>query len=270
MPLKIQLYLEYKIVNNHSQKMAQKLACFDISAGKNAKISAMMTLAHSGIVILGAILAVAAGTQYNSINQLAVEQTGPFAIIPIITLLLAIFGCGLSPNIIAYYALNKKSMNCIWIWFICYLVIAIFVTMGLVGTIVRAGSTYNLFCDVEGGTCAEQFKYQTTCNHTASSPFGRGAPPVNVKVSKAYCDSKGMDYQGAWYGEIFSHVVSAFVFLLSNVVTFYICWYKKNEFQGPTGAATQGTATIVTTTATATIVMAPVVQPVIVQAVIKQ
>ena len=75
--------------------------------------------------------------------------------------------------------------------------------------------------------CADQFKFQDTCNHTTENPMGRPGATAYVKVSKKYCDSKGMDYPGAWYEQIVSHIMTALLFVLSNAVTFYICWYKK-------------------------------------------
>ena len=250
--------------------MAEKIACYDVSIigeknRKNAKIAVIMTLSVTGIVVLSLILASASAPPADEINQFAKPPAGFFALLPLLIGVLNLVLCGITPPVIAHFALNKKKEACFSAWFWCYLVMAVFITIGLVGTIARAGSVYRGYCSV----CTEQFKYSDTCNHTAPNPWSDTAPGQNVKVSKKYCDSKGMDYEGAWYSEYLSPIFAALLFILTNAVTFYICWAKK-DIEGGVGAKNDGG--VVTTVATVQIVQptivtatAQIVQPTIVK-----
>jgi hypothetical protein len=225
-------------------------------------------------MIFNTILAFAGASPYNAVNQLAEKPTGIFALLPLlIGLVLGVGGCAVTPPVMAYLGLNQKKPLCISAWVWCYIVIAVVITIGLVGTIVRAGGTYTNFCDIvpEGeGTsiCEKQFKYQDTCNHTAPNPFSAQAPPVNVRVTKKYCDSKGMDYEGAWFSEIVSHIFQAIFFILTNAVTWWICMAKK-DIEGAAGQ-TNGGVIVTTTTATVVTVATPQIvqmtKPVVVNA----
>jgi hypothetical protein len=218
---------------------------FTRSAGKNAKISAIMTLAFTGLCLLNVIFTMAAQKPYDAINQAAEEPNPTFAIVGLVFLLITVGGCVIAPNAIAHQSLNGKKECCIMPWFGCFLLIAIVVSFPIVGSIVRAGQPYKSYCAVGTDTCTNQFKFQDTCNHTTENPMGRPGATAYVKVSKKYCDSKGMDYPGAWYEQIVSHIMTALLFVLSNAVTFYICWYKKNEFN-PTAGTVQPQTTVVT------------------------
>ena len=260
--------------------MAEKIACYDVSIigeknRKNAKIAVIMTLSVTGIVVLALVLASASAPPADEINQFAKPPAGFFALLPLLIGVLNLVLCGITPPVIAHFALNKKKEACFSAWFWCYLVMAVFITIGLVGTIARAGSVYRGYCDVvpadskETSVCTEQFKYSDTCNHTAPNPWSPTAPGQNVKVSKKYCDSKGMDYEGAWYSEYLSPIFAALLFILTNAVTFYICWAKK-DIEGGVGAKNDGG--VVTTVATVQIVQptivtatAQIVQPTIVK-----
>ena len=230
---------------------SQKIACYDVSAGKNAKISAIMTIGITGLYVFNIIFGMIGMTPYNGINELAEPATGIAALIPLIILVVFVIGgCVITPNIMAYKALNGKSQCCITAWAWCYLVMAVFVTIGIVGTFSRLGQPYMNFCAVGETTCTAQFKFQDSCNHTANGQWP-GAPPQNIRVTKKYCDSKGTDFQGSWYAGGVSHVFTALLFITTNAITFYICWYKKQEFKVVGGAE-------VTMVTTATIVSTPV------------
>ena len=237
----------------------EKIACYDVSAGKNAKIAAIMTLVFTGLTILGTILSIATRPKYNDVNQGAEEPSGIGAMFGLIFVLITVVGCMITPNIMAHQSLNGKKEYCITVWFGCFLTIAVLITISIVGSFVQIGQPYKNYCAVGTDTCTAQFKYQDTCNHTA--PTQRGPPGTTeyVQVSKKYCDSKGTDFPGSWYSDGVIHVVTAFNFILSNAVTFYICWYKKQEFK--VGGVTDANVT----TATASIVMTP---PTLVQATI--
>jgi len=261
--------------------MSEKIACYDVSSigeknRKNAKIAVIMTLSVTGLIVLQIVLASAGATPVDGINQLAIPRAGFLAILPLLFGLITLVLCGITPPVMAHFALNKKKVACFSAWFWCYLVMAVFITIALVGTIARAGSMYRGFCDVmpadskETSVCTEQFKYSDTCNHTAPNPFSPQAPGQTVRVSKKYCDSKGMDYEGAWYTEIIMPIFSALLFILTNAVTFYICWAKK-DIEGGAGAKNDGG--VVTTVATVQIVQptivtatVQIVQPTIVKA----
>jgi hypothetical protein len=186
-----------------------------------------MTLAFTGLCLLNVIFSMASQKPYDAINQAAEEPDPTFAIFGLVFLLITVGGCIIAPNAIAHQSLNGKKQCCIMPWFGCFLLIAIVVSFPIVGSIVRAGQPYKSYCAVGTDICTDQFKFQDTCNHTTENPMGRPGATAYVKVSKKYCDSKGMDYPGAWYEQIVSHIMTALLFVLSNAVTFYICWYKK-------------------------------------------
>ena len=213
-----------------------------------------MTLAFTGLCLLNVIFTMASQKPYNAINQAAEEPNSMFALFGWLFLLITIGGCIIAPNAIAHQSLNGKKECCIMPWFGCFLVIAILISFPIVGSIARAGQPYKSYCAVGTDICADQFKFQDTCNHTTEID---GA----VKVSKKYCDSKGMDYPGAWYEQIVSHIMTALLFVLSNAVTFYICWYKKKEFN-PSAGTVQPQTTVVTAQIVST------TQPALVQATI--